>query len=130
MHSKVPIISMTEFNQLYIAGDLNYEESRNTKHCRMIKEFKSEYRMYSLWSEFDVDFTFCHENENQVTSLHTLDHFLVLERSRPHCQEAGVLHHPENLSDHEPIYAIIDCPEASSESIEDPIPRFDWEKCK
>ena len=85
---------MTEFNQLYIAGDLNYEESRNTKHCRMIKEFKSEYRMYSLWSEFDVDFTFCHENEIQVTSLYTLDNFLVLERSRPHCQEAGVLHQP------------------------------------
>ena len=48
------------------------------------------------------------EKENGVFSLSTIDHFLTLKRSKGKIFDAGVLHHVENLSDHELIYAILD----------------------
>ena len=48
------------------------------------------------------------EKENGVFSLSTIDHFLTLKRSKGKIFDAGVLHHVDNLSDHELIYAILD----------------------
>ena len=124
------IISTTDFDHLHLAGDWNFESNRNTKHCNLIKDFLSENNLCSLWTKFDIDFTHCYENEEKETFINTLDHFVVLERCKPICVEAGVCHHPDNLSDHEPIFAVVDTIEQIIE-IKDNIdtftaPKFDW----
>ena len=67
----------------------------------------TELNMYTLWTDFHVDFTYMFENDNDKLSMSTLDHFLTLRRTRNKVLEAGVLHCVDNLSDHEPIYAIM-----------------------
>ena len=122
------IIQTTEFHLLHIAGDLNFESTRNTSHVRKVKGFFEEHNLGSLWTEFEVDFTHCYENENQ-SFVTTIDHFVMFERSKQVCKEAGVIHHPENQSDHEPIYSIIDCPKVDTEPQKeetDCTPKFDW----
>ena len=85
----------------------------------------------SLWSEYEVDFTHCYENQNHETFTNVIDHILVLKRSKSDCSQDGVLHHPENLSDYEPIYPVVDITnENTFESNEDvkkeTTPKFDW----
>ena len=124
------IISRTEFHHLHIAGDLNFDERRNTSHSRKIIHFMAENKLVSTWRKFEIDFTHCYENENHETFVHTIDHFLVLERSENVVIDAGVLHNVENLSDHAPIYSVIDSPnlemERENEEAEHGPPKFDW----
>ena len=124
------IISSTEFDYLQIAGDLNFEVSRNTSHVRKIKEFYREHNLESLWNEFDVDFTHCFVNENHETFVSTIDHISVLNRSKQYCKEAGVIHHPDNHSDHEVIFAVFDIPDKQEPDAKmkdtGSTPKFEW----
>ena len=54
-----------------------------------------------------MDFTHSYDNQNGVTSTHAVDHILALKREKEQVVDAGVLHLVENMSDHEPIYAVI-----------------------
>ena len=54
-----------------------------------------------------MDYTNSCENQNGVSSTHILDHILALTRAKDQMVDAGVLHLVENMSDHQPIYAII-----------------------
>ena len=52
-----------------------------------------------------------------------------MERSKQFCKDAGVIHHNENHSDHEPVYAVIDCPRIEPELQPEQAkctPKFDW----
>ena len=49
----------------------------------------------------------------------TLDHILTLDRSEASIETAGAIHHTDNMSDHEPIYAIIKVPRTSKSDDED-----------
>ena len=60
--------------------------------------------LHSTWSEYEVDFT-CTSVKNDVTSVSVLDHFFVSDGDL--VKEAGVIHHVDNSSDHEPIFCII-----------------------
>ena len=40
--------------------------------------------------------------------MNTLDHITTLTRSRSDVVDAGVIHRVENMSDHEPVYAVIE----------------------
>ena len=76
-------------------------------HCRIVRESVEEMCMVSVWDCFEVDFTCTYEREG-VSFTSTLDHFYFSERILPIVKEAGGIHHPENASDHEPIYCVLD----------------------
>ena len=101
------IVNRADFNYLYIVGDFNCDFMRNTVHVGLIREFIQENNMDSLWSEYPVDYTHMYDNQNGISSTHILDHILALTRAKEQVIDAGVLHLVENMSDHEPIYAII-----------------------
>jgi hypothetical protein len=63
--------------------------------------------MFKLWDYHEVDFTHTFETESGEVFHNTLDHILALRRDEAMIESAGVLHHIENMSDHEPIYAVI-----------------------
>ena len=102
------IISTQNFHPLHLIGDFNYVVGRNSNHVRVIQEFMRINHLSSAWDDFEIDFTHSYVNENNVTYTNIMDHFLTLERSKTVITDAGVLHIPENMSDHEPIYMKIE----------------------
>ena len=116
------IISSTNFDSLYLVGDLNCNFLRNSSHVECVKTFMNDCNMYSLWRDFPVDFTHVFENENRCFS-NTIDHILTLSRSSDEVVDAGVLHLVENMSDHEPIYVVIKVKQEPAEV--DEIPRVE-----
>ena len=63
--------------------------------------------MLSVWDCFEVDFICTFEREG-VSFTSTLDHFYFSERILPTVKDAVGVHNPENTSDHEPIYCVLD----------------------
>ena len=58
------------------------------------------------WEKFHADFTYCQEVQDRTfTSL--LDHFFWSEGLTEKIRECGVIHLPDNSSDHSPIYCVI-----------------------
>ena len=53
-----------------------------------------------------VDFTHTYEREGNTLIL-TLDHFCISEQLSARVLDAGVIHHPDNNSDHEPVYCVL-----------------------
>ena len=74
------------------------------------------------WDSFSVDFTFA-----SGASCSTLDHFLISNTKLNFVLDAGVLHDPDNVSGHSPIYLKIDLAKANNRP-EEPKrnPRLNW----
>ena len=126
------LIGSTYFDSLYLVGDLNCNFLRNTNHVETVKAFKSKLNLFTLWRDFPVDFTHTFQNENQECFINTLDHILTLERSNSDVVDAGVLHLVENMSDHEPIYAVLKIEHGletqNEESMKKYEPKPSWKK--
>ena len=59
-----------------------------------------------MWDKCKVDFTrICYKNEENF-SYSTIDHFFYSSGLIPCVKEVGVIHSPDNKSDHSPIYCI------------------------
>ena len=54
-----------------------------------------------------ADFTCTYEREG-VTHVSLLDHFFISELLLDAVTDAGVIHHPDNSSDHEPIFCVFE----------------------
>ena len=125
------IISSTHFDSLYLVGDLNSNFLRTSSHVECVKTFMTDCNVYSLWRDFPVDFTHMFENENRCFT-NTIDHILTLTRSSDDVVDAGVLHLVDNMSDHEPIYAVIKVKQEPAEVDETPKvetkPKPKWKK--
>ena len=81
------------------------------------------------WDRFFIDFTCCHDLLG-VSHVSTLDHFFWSEQLEDNVVDAGVLHFPDNKSDHSPIYCIVSFPVIQKEACE-PVqqrPRPNWSK--
>ena len=100
------IISKTEFDALVWVGDFNADFSRNSRHTRAVSEAVMESDLKTVWERFPVDFTHTFEREGN-TFVSTLDHFFLDEQMTTNVKDAGVIHHPDNASDHEPIYCTL-----------------------
>ena len=59
-----------------------------------------------MWDKFLVDFTCVHDvnDENVVTSI--IDHFFCSSEISNLILDAGVIHSPDNRSDHSPVYCV------------------------
>ena len=58
------------------------------------------------WEKYEIDFT--HASElNDTLRVSTIDHFFWNSTPNDFIMEAGVLHFPDNLSDHSPVFCKI-----------------------
>ena len=97
------IVDENSFNHFVLGGDLNADFSRRTKFVTLLREFLDQLNVQKSWELFKADFSHTTENNGKTyTSL--IDHFIWDTGFTNWVEDAGVLHLPENMSDHEPIY--------------------------
>ena len=97
-------------HRFVIAGDLNTDFSRNTRFVNIVRDFFLNYNLVSVWSAFNVDFTFCsHQvrNGNNTMSTSCIDHFILQSPNLDIVSHSQVIHSGDNLSNHEPIFLSI-----------------------
>ena len=99
------VLNRTEFSLIIWAGDINADFIRRTNHTEAVQEELDEMNLFTLWDEHEVDFTSMHE-VNDVTRVSKIDHIFLSQNLRDQVEDAGVLHHPDNKSDHCPIYSV------------------------
>ena len=88
------------------AGDINSDFTRNSSHTRQVQDTLDQLGLIPAWTHFSVDFTASCEMLGQTfTSI--LDHFFWNSGLDSCVEEAGVLHSPDNRSDHSPIFCVI-----------------------
>ena len=126
------VINKTDFNDLIWTGDINADFGRSTVFTDLINSFINELDIQICWNKFSVDYT--HANEmNDITYTSIIDHFFLSKTVSNSINNAGVLHLPENLSDHCPIYCKISGEiNIDSEEIQNPCqtlnPKPSWKK--
>ena len=59
------------------------------------------------WDSFPIDFTHF-QDTNENTFVSSIDHFFWNSLIEDNILEAGVIHHRDNMSDHSPIYCVVD----------------------
>ena len=101
------VIRNNQCDSIVWAGDINCDFSRNTFHSRTVEETLNESKFSIAWNNFNIDFTCTYEREG-VTYISTLDHFFFSEQLNLLVTDAGVIHHPDNTSDHSPIYCVLE----------------------
>ena len=97
------IIDNNKCDQVVWTGDINADFRRNTSFVRVIEEFVSNLGMGKSWEKFAADFTHMTEREG-VTHTSIIDHFFWNHEHEKNVIDAGVIHIPENMSDHCPIF--------------------------
>ena len=96
-----------QFADVIWMGDINADFCRNTKQVWRIETYLNDTKLVKAWDSFQIDFT--HEFEKDKTTFTCcIDHFFWNEKLSNKVLESGVLHLPDNLSDHSPIYCKID----------------------
>ena len=123
------VIETNDCEAVVWAGDINADFDRNTKHSTAVKEAVEEARLLVSWDTFPVDFTCSYEREG-VSFTSILDHFFLSEELFVKVTDAGVIHHPDNSSDHEPVFCVLEAITLSSSSSQGvtPQPRPSWKK--
>ena len=90
------------------AGDLNLDLSRNTRFVNTMREFLHNYNLISVWSSFNVDFTYSNHqttrNGNNILTTSCIDHFFVQPNILGDISEAQAIHLGDNRSNHAPIF--------------------------
>lgn len=103
-------INDNDFDQLIWTGDINTDFHRNTNFVKIVEDFIEELGLKKSWDEYHVDYTHTFERDNS-TFTSTLDHFFWNETLFLSVTDAGVLHVPDNMSDHLPIYCNFTIPQ-------------------
>ena len=101
------VIDKNHFNSVLLLGDINCDFSRNTRFVQAVQTYLQEYSLIKSWEKFEVDFTHFQET-NEITHVSVIDHFFWNCTIDSQISEAGVIHHCENLSDHSPIYCLLE----------------------
>ncbi len=92
---------------IILAGDLNCDFTCTTGFVDNVKMFMRNTGLSPLWSKYYVDYTHLHTDG---TSTSTIDHFMVSGNILEICENGGVTHSVDNLSNHSIIYAVLqDC---------------------
>ena len=97
-------------HKIIFAGDMNLDLSRNTRFVNIMREFFLNCNLISVWSSFNVDFTFSNHqtrNGNNILTTSCIDHFVVQPIVLSQISHAQVIHLGNNLSNHDPIFLSI-----------------------
>ena len=97
------IIERSQCDQIIWTGDMNTDFSRTTRFVCTVNEFISNLDLIKSWEKFPVDFTHTTERDG-ITYTSTIDHFIWNCTFGAGVIDSGVIHVPENLSDHCPIF--------------------------
>ena len=97
------VIDENSFDQIIWTGDINADFRRNSRFLNIVDEFVSTSGLEKSWEKFPVDFTHTTER-NGVTHTSIIDHFFWNDAFGNYVMDAGVIHLPENQSDHCPVY--------------------------
>ena len=100
------VIRNNDFDDIIWAGDINADFVRGTSHTNEVSENLHDLGLSRSWDEFYVDFTCCHEIAG-VSHTSVLDYFFWSSVTGDSMTDAGVKHHPDNSSDHCPIYCVL-----------------------
>ena len=100
------VIRKNDFHSLLWAGDINADFLRDTSHTDSVLAAIQDLGLSMSWEKFQIDFTHC---VDQLGVSHTaiLDHFFWSEAMCEAVTDAGVIHLPDNKSDHCPIYCTL-----------------------
>ena len=101
------VIEGNDFDSVLFLGDINCDFARNTRFVQKIQLFLSEFNLKKAWEKFEADFTHFQET-NEITYVSLIDHFFWNDTIDGNILEAGVIHHSDNMSDHSPIYCLVD----------------------
>ena len=99
------IMDSTDYDDVLIAADMNWDMSRQTGFCLAVRQFLDRVNLTSLWEHHTIDYTHMHTDH---TSVSTIDHFLVNERLLDLVKDCGPVHLGDNLSRHSPIMVKFD----------------------
>ena len=97
-------------HNIIIGGDLNSDFSRNTRFVNTVREFLFSSNLVTVWSRFDVDFTFMNKqvrDGNTILTTSCIDHFILHENGLANVKKAQAIHLGDNRSNHQPIYLSI-----------------------
>ena len=101
------VIEENACHSVLFLGDINCDFRRNNRFVHIIQSFLLEQNLVKAWEKFQIDFTHFQEN-NDISHVSMIDHFFWNGAIDPNVLDAGVIHHPDNMSDHSPIYCSID----------------------
>ena len=123
------LIRKNDFDSLLWAGDINADFLRRTSHTTHVQDVVEELGLTRSWDKFAIDFTHCHELL-ETSHVSILDHFFWSAGLDENVTDAGVLHLPENQSDHSPIYCVLEYQDVHHEDHEEAKqkPRPNWRK--
>ena len=111
------VILNNECDTVIWGGDINSDFARNNRLTGLVTELLEEINLATTWNTFEADFTCVYEREG-VSHVSLLDHFFISEGLSPKIIEAGVIHHPDNTSDHSPIFCVLNSITISQSSTE------------
>ena len=101
------IMDINEYDHVIWTGDINSDFARNTFHTEAVDQALQDLGLQKSWDSFAADYSCTHELlGNTFTSL--LDHFFWDFEFSSLVRDSGVLHLPDNNSDHSPVYCIFD----------------------
>ena len=101
------LIESSACNSVVWCGDMNSDFRRNSGQVALVGEAVTELNFLRIWDKFQIDFTCVHNvnDGNVVTS--TIDHFFCSSEIGNTILDAGVIHSPDNRSDHSPVYCVL-----------------------
>ena len=99
------LLTNYHFDDVIWMSDINADFNRNPKY---VSRLIDDININKSWDSFPIDYTHEFENNNNKTYICTIDHFFWNENLKKKVKDAGVLHPPENTSDHCPIYCTVD----------------------
>lgn len=114
------LLEEKNFDSVIWLGDINADFRRTTKFVGLVSEFIDEHGIIKSWDKHEVDFTHLTVRDEQ-TYTSTIDHFFWDETCDKIIKEAGVLHHPDNMSDHSPIFCKINVSDSETSQARNPI---------
>ena len=124
------VINESNFDHIYWLGDINADFIRRSGHVNCVKDFVEECQLVKAWDKYHVDFTH-YQDIGDITHTSTVDHIFWSEASNSKVDDAGVVHIPENTSDHCPVYCVVDVgqlPVDEDSSFKQAPPKPSWKK--
>ena len=100
------VVESNHCDGVLLTGDLNSDFGRQSSHSTIVNDALLELRLELAWDKFKVDFTATQEILGQSFTS-TLDHFAWSEQLSSSVEDGGVLHLPDNQSDHSPIFCTL-----------------------
>ena len=126
------VIETNECDLIVFCGDINSDFKRNSGFVQSVRNQVEDMSLDTAWRTHEVGFTFVYNDADDNSHTAVLDHFFLNETTQRAVLDAGVIHLPDNMSDHCPIFCTLDVQsievdKSSNPQAENP-PKPSWKK--